>query len=65
MTRPESFEPGKTREVEVIAWYPAAAASAGKTEPDMRDGMEEVLSFTRLAKLGGPTTASPRSRPTR
>lgn len=53
MTRPESFAPGKTREVEVVAWYPAAAASAGKTAPYMRDGMEEVLSFTRLAKLGG------------
>jgi hypothetical protein len=49
--RPETFAPGKTREVEVIAWYPAAAAS-GKTAPYVRDGMEEVLSFARLAKLG-------------
>jgi predicted dienelactone hydrolase len=50
-SRPETFAPGKTREVEVIAWYPAIA-SIGKTAPYVRDGMEEVLSFARLAKLG-------------
>ncbi len=50
-SRPETFAPGKTREVEVVAWYPAVA-SAGATAPYLRDGMEEALSFARLAKLG-------------
>ncbi|OFW40922.1 MAG: hypothetical protein A3J29_22750 [Acidobacteria bacterium RIFCSPLOWO2_12_FULL_67_14b] len=49
--RHETFAEGKTRQVEVIAWYPAAASLA-PTAPDLRDGMEEVLSFARLAKLG-------------
>jgi predicted dienelactone hydrolase len=55
-SRDESFAPGRRRDVEVIAWYPAAAAPAAPgapaTAPYMRDGMEEVLSFARLAKLG-------------
>ena len=42
---------GRTATVEVVAWYPAAASS-GATAPYLRDGMEEVLSFARLAKLG-------------
>jgi pimeloyl-ACP methyl ester carboxylesterase len=50
-SRPETFAPGKTREVEVVAWYPAVA-SIDKTAPYMRDGMEEALSFARRAKLG-------------
>ena len=60
--RQETFAPGKPREVEVIAWYPRAGAagsavaasvtSARDTAPYMRNGMEEVLSFARLAKLG-------------
>ena len=36
----------------IIAWYPVAAAAGGPTAPYLRDGMEEVLSFARLAKLG-------------
>jgi len=55
-SRQETFAPGKPREVEVIAWYPRAAsgdvAGARDTAPYMRNGMEEVLSFARLAKLG-------------
>jgi predicted dienelactone hydrolase len=51
-SRPETFAPGRTREVEVIAWYPAAPATAVAPAPYMRDGMEEVLSWARLAKLG-------------
>ena len=55
-SRQEIFAPGKAREVEVIAWYPRAAsgsaAGARDTAPYMRHGMEEVLSFARLAKLG-------------
>jgi predicted dienelactone hydrolase len=54
--RQETFAPGKQREVEVIAWYPRAgatgAAGAKGIAPYMRNGMEEVLSFARLAKLG-------------
>jgi predicted dienelactone hydrolase len=50
-SRAETFAAGKTREVEVVAWYPAAAAN-GPTAPYLRDGTEEVLSFARLAKLG-------------
>src|SRR5688500_11053270 len=61
-SRQETFAPGKPREVEVIAWYPRAGATgatgatgavgARDTAPYMRNGMEEVLSFARLAKLG-------------
>lgn len=54
--RQEAFAPGTPREVEVIAWYPrasdASATGARDTAPYIRDGMEEVLSFARLAKLG-------------
>jgi dienelactone hydrolase len=55
-SRQEIFAPGKPRDVEVIAWYPRAESgsttSARDTAPYMRNGMEEVLSFARLAKLG-------------
>ncbi len=50
-SRQETFAPGRQREVEVIAWYPAATRN-GETAPYMRNGMEEALSFARLAKLG-------------
>lgn len=49
-SRQETFATGP-RQVEVIAWYPAVASVAA-TAPYIRDGMEEVLSFARLAKLG-------------
>jgi pimeloyl-ACP methyl ester carboxylesterase len=49
-SRQETFATGP-RHVEVIAWYPAAASDA-PTAPYLRNGMEEVLSFARLAKLG-------------
>ena len=51
VTRDEIFAPGKKRDIEIVAWYPAAAAT-GQPAPYLRDGMEEVLSFARLAKLG-------------
>jgi dienelactone hydrolase len=55
-SRQETFAPGKPRAVEVVAWYPraesASATGARDTAPYMRNGMEEVLSFARLAKLG-------------
>ena len=50
-SRQETFAPEKQREVQVIAWYPAAARN-GTTAPYMRNGVEEALSFARLAKLG-------------
>ena len=54
-SRDEVFAPGKKRDVEIIAWYPAGALGASGAlgaAPYIRDGMEEVLSFARLAKLG-------------
>ena len=50
-SRDESFAPGRKRDIEVIAWYPSSSA-AGEPAPYLRDGMEEALSFARLAKLG-------------
>jgi predicted dienelactone hydrolase len=50
-SRDETFAPGRKRDIEVVAWYPAASAT-GRPAPYIRDGMEEVLSFARLAKLG-------------
>lgn len=50
-SREETFAPGHKRDIEVIAWYPSAGAT-GATAPYVRDGMEEILSFARLAKLG-------------
>ena len=50
-SRDEVFAPGRKRDIEVIAWYPSGA-TAGDPAPYLRDGMEEVLSFARLAKLG-------------
>ncbi|HYE88112.1 MAG TPA: hypothetical protein VEA16_17235 [Vicinamibacterales bacterium] len=50
-SRDETFAPGKKRDIEIVAWYPAASPSS-RPAPYIRDGMEEVLSFARLAKLG-------------
>ena len=55
-SREEIFAPGRKRDVVVIAWYPrdggAGKAGGEETAPYVRDGMEEVLSFARLARLG-------------
>jgi predicted dienelactone hydrolase len=53
-SRQETFVPERQREVQVIAWYPRAGATGttSATAPYMRNGMEEALSFARLAKLG-------------
>jgi predicted dienelactone hydrolase len=54
-SRDEMFAPGTKRDIEIIAWYPAGASGASGAlgaAPYIRDGMEEVLSFARLAKLG-------------
>ena len=50
-SRDELFAARRKRDIEVIAWYPASSAT-GQPAPYLRDGMEEVLSFARLAKLG-------------
>jgi dienelactone hydrolase len=58
--REEMFAPGRRREVQVLAWYPRASATGAKgassatgaTAPYLRNGIEEALSFARLAKLG-------------
>jgi predicted dienelactone hydrolase len=55
-SRDEIFAPGKKRDIEVIAWYPkdtgAQGAWGAQGAPYLRDGIEEMLSFARLAKLG-------------
>lgn len=53
-SRDEVFAPGQKRDVEVIAWYPRAGSATNSSPPApyLRDGLEEVRSFARLAKLG-------------
>jgi len=54
-SRDEIFAPGKKHDIEVIAWYPSTGATrvpGAIGAPYIRDSMEEVLSFARLAKLG-------------
>src|SRR4029453_18454281 len=54
-SREEIFAPGKKHDIEVIAWYPSSGATrvpGAISAPYIRDSMEEVLSFARLARLG-------------
>jgi len=54
-SRDEIFAPGKKHDIEIIAWYPSSGATrvpGAISAPYIRDSMEEVLSFARLAKLG-------------
>jgi len=51
-SRDETFAPGRKRDIEIIAWYPAGASGALGAAPYMRNGMEEALAFGRLAKVG-------------
>ena len=54
-SRSETFAgPGVKREVEVLAWYPAASAG-GAVAPYLRGGLFEVQGFAAL--LRGPATA--------
>src|SRR4051812_39990380 len=47
-SRPETFgAPGEFRQVEVIAWYPAASRG-GATAPYLREGVAEVRPFAKL-----------------
>jgi len=52
-SRQETFAAGEPRQVEVIAWYPAARGR-GATAPYLREGLGEVRPF---AKLFGDETA--------
>jgi alpha-beta hydrolase superfamily lysophospholipase len=47
--RRETFSAsGEPRQVEVLAWYPAAANRGGKPAPYLRSGLAEVRSFATL-----------------
>lgn len=55
-SRKETFsESSELRQVEVLAWYPAAAARRGALAPYLREGLSEVRIFATL--LRGPGTA--------
>ena len=78
-SRAESFAaPGEFRQIEVIAWYPAAAGN-GARAPYLREGLSEVRTFAKLfgaegafdglkdvrthAELDGTPAASPEKMP--
>jgi predicted dienelactone hydrolase len=52
-TRQESFAPDQKRQVEVVAWYPAAAAKGGARAPYLRETPAEVQSFAQLMRQPG------------
>jgi Platelet-activating factor acetylhydrolase, isoform II len=55
-SRQETFTAsGEFRQVEVLAWYPAAASRRGRRAPYLREGLAEVQSFATL--FGAATTA--------
>lgn len=55
-SRRETFTgSGEFRQVEVLAWYPAAAPRRGGLAPYLREGLAEVQSFATL--FGVPKTA--------
>jgi dienelactone hydrolase len=50
-SRRDAFDPGRPREIEVIAWYPAAARrSSSPPAPYLRAGLDSVRSFA--SRLG-------------
>lgn len=51
--RQESFAPDQKRQVEVVAWYPAASAKAGTPAPYLRETLAEVQSFAQLMRMPG------------
>jgi dienelactone hydrolase len=73
--RPETFAPaGVPRQVEVMAWYPAAPESTGKPAPYLREGLGELpprlrTAFSSLsdlkthAILDAPAVAEPKKLP--
>src|SRR4029079_3891896 len=55
-SRAEPFgAPGEYRNVEVFAWYPAAAASASQPAPYLREGLVEVRAYTKLLRVAEDT----------
>src|SRR5262249_25205855 len=54
--RPETFgPPGAVRNVEVLAWYPAAARRGGTPAPYLREGLDEVRSFAKVFRVPDTT----------
>ena len=51
--RPEPFAPGQSRQVAVVAWYPAAAGQTGSPAPYLRESLAEVQSFAGLIRQPG------------
>jgi hypothetical protein len=55
-TRAEtSGAPGEYRNVEVFAWYPAAAGSGSPPASYLREGLVEVRSYTKLLRVAEDT----------
>ena len=55
-SRAETFgAPGEYRNVEVLAWYPAAAGSTAAPAPYLREGLVEVRSYTKLLRVPDDT----------
>ena len=51
-SRPESFAPGNTREVQVLAWYPTRS-TAGERAPYLRAGAVEAQRFATMVRAPG------------
>lgn len=53
-TRKETFTgSGKTRQVHVLAWYPATSSSTAERAPYLREGLTEVSTFATLLRSPG------------
>jgi len=54
--RPETFgPPGALRNVEVLAWYPAAPGERGTPAPYLREGLDEVRAFAKVFRVPDTT----------
>jgi predicted dienelactone hydrolase len=51
--RQETFAPDQKRQVEVVAWYPAASSGGGAPAPYLRETLAEVQSFAQLMRQPG------------
>ena len=55
-SRAETFgAPGEYRNVEVLAWYPAAAGAGSTAAPYLREGLVEVRSYAKLLRVPDDT----------
>jgi predicted dienelactone hydrolase len=55
-SRAETFgAPGEYRNIEVFAWYPAAAGSGSPPASYLREGLVEVRSYTKLLRVAEDT----------